>query len=35
LNPDVEIINIMDDSLLSESLANGGPTKDVTRRMLN
>jgi aspartate/glutamate racemase len=34
-NPDVEIINIMDDSLLSESLANGGPTKDVTRRMLN
>jgi Asp/Glu/hydantoin racemase len=35
LNPDVEIINIMDDSLLTESLANGGPTKDVTRRMLN
>src|SRR5665648_213688 len=34
-NPDVEIINIMDDSLLSESLANGGPTKEVTRRMIN
>ncbi len=33
-NPDVEIINIMDDSLLSESLANGGPTKDVIRRMI-
>lgn len=34
-NPDVEIINIMDDSLLSESLAHGGPTKEVMRRMLN
>jgi aspartate/glutamate racemase len=34
-NPDVEIINIMDDSLLTESLANGGPTQAVTRRMLN
>jgi Asp/Glu/hydantoin racemase len=34
-NPDVEIINIMDDSLLKESLENGGPTKNVTRRMLN
>jgi len=34
-NPDVEIVNIMDDSLLSESLANGGPTKSVTRRMVN
>lgn len=34
-NPDVEIINIMDDSLLTESLANGGPTHAVTRRMLN
>ncbi len=33
-NPDVEIINIMDDSLLSESLPNGGPTKDVIRRMV-
>ncbi|MEI7422278.1 MAG: aspartate/glutamate racemase family protein [Prolixibacteraceae bacterium] len=34
-NPDVEIINIIDDSLLTESLANGGPTNAVTRRMLN
>ncbi|MEX2232906.1 MAG: aspartate/glutamate racemase family protein [Cyclobacteriaceae bacterium] len=34
-NPDVEIINIMDDSLLSESLLNGGPTKAVTQRMIN
>jgi len=34
-NPDVEIINIMDDSLLSESLSNGGPTKMVTKRMIN
>jgi hypothetical protein len=34
-NPDVEIINIMDDSLLSESLAFGGPTPSVTRRMVN
>ena len=33
-NPEVEIINIMDDSLLSESLANGGPTKEVIRRMI-
>ena len=33
-NPDVEIINIMDDSLLSESLLNNGPTKEVTRRMI-
>ncbi len=33
-NPDVEIINIMDDSLLSESLPNGGPTKEVIRRMV-
>lgn len=35
MNPDVEIINIMDDSLLAESLSNGGPTKNVTKRMLN
>jgi aspartate/glutamate racemase len=34
LNPDVEIINILDDSLLEESLANGGPTSEVTTRML-
>ena len=33
-NPDVEIVNIMDDSLLSESLPNGGPTKEVVRRMI-
>ncbi|HPE74664.1 MAG TPA: aspartate/glutamate racemase family protein [Draconibacterium sp.] len=33
-NPDVEIINIMDDSLLSESLPYGGPTKEVIRRMI-
>lgn len=33
-NPDVQIINIMDDSLLSESLPNGGPTKEVIRRMV-
>jgi aspartate/glutamate racemase len=29
---DVEIINIMDDSLLSESLKNGGPTAAVIQR---
>lgn len=33
-NPDVELINIMDDSLLSESLPNGGPTKEVIKRMV-
>lgn len=33
-NPDVELINIMDDSLLSESLPNGKPTKNVIRRMV-
>jgi Asp/Glu/hydantoin racemase len=33
-NPDVEITNIMDDSLLSESLSNGGPTKKVIQRMV-
>lgn len=33
-NRDVEIINIMDDSLLSESLPNGGPTKEVIKRMV-
>jgi aspartate/glutamate racemase len=31
-NPDVRIVNVMDDSLLSESLANGGPTPAVIRR---
>lgn len=34
-NPDVEIVNIMDDSLLAESLLNGGPTKNVIRRLVN
>ena len=34
-NPDVEIINIMDDSLLAESLPNGGPTENVIRRMIH
>lgn len=33
-HPDVEIINIMDDSLLTETLANNGPTKGVINRML-
>lgn len=33
-NPDVEVINIMDDSLLAESLAHGGPTTAVTKRMV-
>ena len=33
-NPDVKIINILDDSLLSESLPNGGPTPEVIRRMV-
>ncbi len=34
-NPDVEIPNIMDDSLLSESLAHGGATEAVLNRILN
>lgn len=34
-NPDVTVYNIMDDSLLKETLANGGPTADVANRMLN
>ena len=34
-NPDVEIVNIMDDSLLSEPLPNGGPTEAVIRRMVH
>ena len=33
-NPDVEAVNIMDDSLLTESLAHGGPTPAVTKRMV-
>lgn len=32
-NPDVTAINIMDDSLLAESLAHGGPTAAVVKRM--
>jgi aspartate/glutamate racemase len=33
-NPDVELMNVMDDTLLSESLAHGGPTPAVIRRMV-
>jgi aspartate/glutamate racemase len=33
-NPDVELMNIMDDTLLSESLANDGPTPAVIRRVV-
>jgi Asp/Glu/hydantoin racemase len=33
-NPDVELINIMDDSLLSEALAHQGPTPGVLKRMV-
>ncbi|HWB87511.1 MAG TPA: aspartate/glutamate racemase family protein [Bryobacteraceae bacterium] len=33
-HPDVEIINIMDDSLLAESLPHGSPTPAVIRRMI-
>jgi aspartate/glutamate racemase len=32
-NPDVRAVNIMDDSLLAEALAHGGPTEAVIRRM--
>lgn len=32
-NPGVEAINIMDDSLLAESLAHAGPTPNVARRI--
>jgi len=32
-NPDVRVFNIMDDSLLAEALAHGGPTKAVTKRI--
>lgn len=34
-NPDISITNIMDDSLLRETLAAAGPTADVANRMLN
>lgn len=34
-NPDVEVFNIMDDSLLKETLAAGKLTNDVARRILN
>ncbi|MFI3238374.1 MAG: aspartate/glutamate racemase family protein [Lachnospiraceae bacterium] len=34
-NPDVQVHNIMDDSLLSETLGNGGVTNDVCMRMLS
>jgi len=32
-NPDVQAINIVDDSLLTESLAHGGPNEAVIRRI--
>jgi len=35
LVPEVEMINIIDDSLLKEVLANGGPTAGVVRRVCN
>ena len=35
LVPEVEMINIIDDSLLKEVLANGGPTAGVVRRICN
>jgi hypothetical protein len=34
-NPDLEVINIMDDSLLAESLPNLGPTSGVIRRLIH
>lgn len=33
-NPGIECVNIMDDSLLAESLAHDGPTAAVKRRMI-
>lgn len=33
-NPDVELINIMDDSLLSDALAHQGPTSSVLKRVV-
>ena len=35
LVPEVEMVNIIDDSLLKEVLANGGPTQAVVRRYCN
>jgi len=35
LLPEVEMINIIDDSLLREVLANGGPTPAVVRRLID
>ena len=34
-HPDIEMFNIMDDSLLAESLRNGGPTPAVIRRFVH
>jgi Asp/Glu/hydantoin racemase len=34
-NPDIEVMNIMDDSLLKDTLAAGGPTNAVCSRILN
>lgn len=34
-NPDIEVMNIADDSLLKETLAAGGPTNAVCSRILN
>jgi Asp/Glu/hydantoin racemase len=34
-NPDVQLMNIMDDSLLAESLENRGPTPGVIRRFVH
>ncbi len=34
-NPDIEIFNIMDDTLLKETVTNGGITSSVMRRMYN
>lgn len=34
-NPDVSVYNIMDDSLLSDTLAEGGVTPAITSRVLN
>lgn len=34
-NPEIEVYNIMDDSLLKDTLANGSPTPQVCNRMMN
>ncbi len=34
-NPDIEVFNIMDDTLLKETIAKGGITDSVMRRMYN